>query len=318
MRHTLKATFKHRSKAQHALDELLASGYSRAGTAISDADGVGASIRHTMARLFTARHHVSSGAPAQARHLVTLTADTEADAGRAMGIIGRYAPVGIEDRLDEWEKDSAPRMRPDYPRGAEPGALQFRGREASHYFGTQNAESPPTGNTFEETMGSVSRWEPLDDEMPLAGRLAQLADRDRAGDGDTMTAYDYGKAMHDNDRNRNRSWDEVAADLRSGWEMRDTGASTWNESDAAIRRGWDAVSPEIDDDSYYRTHWNASYAPACLYGSEASRSERYRSHHWEGVDAQRKIERETRHAGQLSSWETFRDAVSHGWNRIRT
>jgi hypothetical protein len=313
MRHTLKAVFNHRSDAQHVLDELLASGYSRAGTAISDAEGLGAALRHTLARLFAARQHTGTtpdaGAPMQGGHVVTLTADSEPDAERATAIIERFAPVAIEDHLDEWDHHSAGGMPAFYPRGTGPGALQNRSREASHYFGTQNAESPPTGNTFEETMGNVSQWGQPDDDIP---------------------AYGYGKAMHDSDRNRNRSWDEVEPDLKSGWEMRDTGASTWTGSNAAIRRGWDAVSPEIDDDSYYRTHWNVRYAnngdsndyddhaPAYLYGSEARRSERYRSHHWHDVEPDLETDWETRHAGQLSSWENFKDAVQHGWNRIRT
>jgi hypothetical protein len=47
--------------------------------------------------------------------------------------------------------------------------------------------------------------------------------------------------------------------------------------------------PDIDDDNYFRTHWNAKYArsasdndydehaPAYLSGREAQRSENYRS-----------------------------------------
>jgi hypothetical protein len=88
------------------------------------------------------------------------------------------------------------------------------------------------------------------------------------------------------------------------------------------------TSPDIDNDDYFRTHWNARYAtdlvdgryedylPAYMYGSEARRSEAYRSHHWDQVEKELAARWEARHAGQLTAWERFKDAVQHGWNRI--
>jgi hypothetical protein len=169
MRHTLKAVFKRRRDAQHVLDELLACGYSRTDTEISNAEGLAMSVRHRLARLIASRLHrhaaqdtgaantgtantgtANAGTPMAGHHVVTLTADSEPDAERAIQIIQRFHPVGIEDLPSEWDHDPAATIRADCPPGTEPGALQYRSYESSYYFGTQNAAAPPTGNTYEE------------------------------------------------------------------------------------------------------------------------------------------------------------------------
>jgi hypothetical protein len=246
MRHTLKAVFDHRSDAQHVLEELLASGYLRSDTTLSStppaehAEGLGASVRHALERLFGPWQHKHPMA-----HVVTLTAGSDPDAERAVGIMQRFGPVGIEDLPDDLDQGSvgtgirgagtgAAGMSRVYPPGTEPGALQNRASEDSHYFGTQNAGSPPTGNTYEEMMGADSQWAQPDLGVPRARR------------DDEMAAYRYGKEMRASDKYSNRSWDEVEPSLKGGWEARDTSASTWDESKAAVRRGWDSTSADTD------------------------------------------------------------------------
>ncbi|MCS0589784.1 hypothetical protein ACFQ09_13685 [Massilia norwichensis] len=145
---------------------------------------------------------------------------------------------------------------------------------------------------------------------------------------DNMAAYRYGQEMHVSDKYRNRSWDEVEPELVSGWRKSAAGAADWEASRAAVRQGWDSAAPDIDDDTYYRTHWNARYAnrdgggdydehaPAYLFGSEARRNEKYRSHDWDAAEPHLRSDWEARHPGQLSPWERFKDAVKHGWGRI--
>lgn len=120
MRHTLKAVFAHRSDAQHVLDELLASGYSPADTALSNElpttqddaglDGedakAGGPVKRLAARLFHTGQREHSAAYSDAflrgRHVVTLTADSEPDIARAVAIIERFGPLGIETHDDDW------------------------------------------------------------------------------------------------------------------------------------------------------------------------------------------------------------------------
>jgi hypothetical protein len=188
MRHTLKAVFNRRSDAQHVLDELLACGYSRTDTEISNAEGLAASVRHRLARLVAARLHKQptedAGTTMSGRHVVTLTADSEPDAERAMHIIQRFHPVGIEDLPSEWDHDTAGTIPSACPPGTEPGALLYRSRDNSPYFGTQNANSPPIGNTFEEPMSDGGRWSRADERAARARKAAPPPDADIDSQGD--------------------------------------------------------------------------------------------------------------------------------------
>jgi len=143
---------------------------------------------------------------------------------------------------------------------------------------------------------------------------------------DYAPAYRYGTDMRTSARYRDRSWDEVESDLKSDWEARHPGASTWDRFKAAVRRGWDKITPDIDDDSYYRTHWNARYSnandtyddylPAYRYGDEARRLQKYRSRHWNEAESDLRSDWESRYASGPSTWDKFKDAVRHGWNKI--
>jgi len=57
-------------------------------------------------------------------------------------------------------------------------------------------------------------------------------------------AYSYGTEMRQSQMYRNRPWDEVETDLRSGWEARNAGStgSTWENMKAAVRHGWDKMT----------------------------------------------------------------------------
>ena len=143
---------------------------------------------------------------------------------------------------------------------------------------------------------------------------------------DYAPAYRYGNEMRTSARYRDRSWDEVESDLKSDWEARHPGASTWDRFKAAVRRGWDKITPDIDDDSYYRTHWNARYSnandtyddylPAYRYGDEARRLQKYRSRHWDDAESDLRSDWESRYTSGQSTWDKFKDAVRHGWNKI--
>lgn len=228
MRHTLKAVFDHRSDAQHVLDELLASGYPRADLALADIStteptGLGATLRHTAARLLGTLHHQDVETH---RHVVTLTTESDPEAERASGIIARAHPADLEDIRDERDAvatSAAPRRR--YPPGTAPGSLQHHPHEDSHYFGTQNAAAPPAGNTYQETLGSIARWSAPDEEDPFTlGAPAEPAEDLRAGD-----------------TGPGQAWEDVEPALKSDWERRHPGsaAAAWDKVKAALRHGWE-------------------------------------------------------------------------------
>jgi hypothetical protein len=247
MRHTLKAIFEKRSDAQHVLEKLLASGYkhddktpadtTRADIAPEDAghdEGFGATLKHTFARMFGPKHQ-ENRAPseedaANPQHVVIFTSESEPEAERAAGIIGGFGPNDVEERLEHADPDSAgaylpgvAAMKTVYPPGTEPGALQFRAGDDSPYFGTQGADAPPAGNTYQHRMGSRP-W-PIPDKA--------------AGD----AAYRYGEEMRASDPAPERSWEEAEPSLQSGWERKRmrAGLPGWDRIREAVRRGWERV-----------------------------------------------------------------------------
>lgn len=125
MQHTLVAVFDNRSDAQSAMDELLASGFSRTDVNVSSADttgqtsslsgdvpaidqpheeGIGASIKHFFSGLFGSDSdtHVSrySDAVTRGHHVLTLTTQSEPEVERAADVIERFGPVDIDERHD--------------------------------------------------------------------------------------------------------------------------------------------------------------------------------------------------------------------------
>ncbi|MCS0630085.1 YsnF/AvaK domain-containing protein [Telluria mixta] len=122
MQHTLVAVFDNRSDAQNAMDELLASGFTRDNVYVSSADlsgtttttdttlgttheeGVGASIKHFFENLFGSDNdeHATrySTAVAGGQHVLTLTTSSEPEVERAADVIERFGPIDIDERHD--------------------------------------------------------------------------------------------------------------------------------------------------------------------------------------------------------------------------
>jgi uncharacterized protein (TIGR02271 family) len=125
MQHTLVAVFDNRSDAQSAMDELLASGFSRTDVNVSSADasgqtgslggdvpavdqtheeGIGASIKHFFTGLFGDDNdaHVSrySDVVSSGNHVLTVTTQSEPEVERAADVIERFGPVDIDERHD--------------------------------------------------------------------------------------------------------------------------------------------------------------------------------------------------------------------------
>jgi uncharacterized protein (TIGR02271 family) len=125
MQHTLVAVFDNRSDAQSAMDELLASGFTRDNVNVSSADlatgssattaasttttatqeeGVGASIKNFFESLFGTDHDQHairySNAVTSGQHVLTLTTTSEPEVERAADVIERFGPIDIDERHD--------------------------------------------------------------------------------------------------------------------------------------------------------------------------------------------------------------------------
>ncbi|VXB76260.1 YsnF/AvaK domain-containing protein [Massilia sp. 9I] len=117
MQHTLVAVFDNRTDAQSALDELLASGFSRNDVRLSGGDagsasassadddiGIGGGIKSFFSNLFGTDNseHANryEGALTRGQHVVTLTADSLPEVERAADLIERFGPTDIDEHSD--------------------------------------------------------------------------------------------------------------------------------------------------------------------------------------------------------------------------
>jgi len=145
---------------------------------------------------------------------------------------------------------------------------------------------------------------------------------------DYAPAYNYGSDKARSENYRGRPWDDVESDLRSDWESRDlSGRSTWEKFKDAVRSGWDRITGDVDSDSEYRKHWNTNYAssgasyddyePAYRYGARMRGDARYMGRNWDDVESDLRSDWDTRYASSgASTWEQFKAAVRHGWDRM--
>jgi uncharacterized protein (TIGR02271 family) len=89
--------------------------------------------------------------------------------------------------------------------------------------------------------------------------------------------------------------------------------------------GATGTTPGLDDDSYFRSHWTSTYgasggsyddyAPAYSYGSEMAK--KYSGRPWNDVESDLRTQWEQRDkSGGASTWEKFKAAIRHGWERI--
>ncbi|MBV7539259.1 hypothetical protein KW842_26155 [Duganella sp. sic0402] len=299
MNHTLAAVFETRAEANLAKEELIHNGFdsdriqihdstSAAGTARINDD---ASVLGTVKQMFSeliGRDQVDQHLYAEAlnRGHAVLSLDTvnlEA-AERAADIIDDFNPIDIDDHETMWRASG---WGADVLRSGT-GPLQTS-------VGAQQAASEQHG------------IRPREDAVVFA-RAEQVAAPGSLQRGDVLAAVPPVAQ-------------EAVADIqstvqRSGMRIypRDAGI---NQDSIDILTG----SEEAEDD-YFRSHWEKTYTggtyqeydPAYRYGESLKDNPTYRDKEWNDVEPEARTSWESQQP--QSSWEKFKDAVKHGWERI--
>jgi len=205
---------------------------------------------------------------------------------------------------------------------------------------TRNA-SDADQSTWEKMKAAVrAGWDRItsdDDDDQYRSHYSSTYEGSGTTFNEVKPAYSYGSDMRKSDMYRNRPWDDVETDLRSGWDNRVDGTrefsttgsdssepSTWDRVKNAVRHGWDKMSDE--DDVYYRNHWNSvygaggesydAYQPAYSYGSSMASDDKYRGRDWNDVENDLRTDWDTRYPGEQSTWEKMKSAVRAGWDRM--
>jgi uncharacterized protein (TIGR02271 family) len=144
---------------------------------------------------------------------------------------------------------------------------------------------------------------------------------------DYDSAYRYGSQLAGTDRYRDARWDDVETDVRRDWEARNPG-SAWDKFKGAIRYAMErvksAVTPDKDEDTEYRRHWQTAYGSsggryedyddAYRYGSRLSGTEQFKNYRWDDVEPNVRRDWESSHPG--STWDKVKDAVRYGAERV--
>ena len=63
---------------------------------------------------------------------------------------------------------------------------------------------------------------------------------------DYAPAYAYGSQAAGSGRYTGRQWDDIEPELRTDWESRHGGGSTWEKMKSAVRHGWDRMTGKYD------------------------------------------------------------------------
>ncbi|MCC6070978.1 general stress protein [Massilia sp. GCM10020059] len=314
MQHTLIAVFDNRADAQGAMDELLLSGFSRENVRMSedtsatgdyaDADrtedeGIGASIKHFFSDLFGSdndfRSDKYSTAISKGHHLVTVSALDDTAVERAADVIERFNPVDIDEKAAEWGVPSTPSA--GAMRMGSTGAMQRSQGTSLQFEGDRNLfaqqslnDERPMGQTYQEPMGTNGELSVGSFGNPHGESLSGSLQQDTSASGDSGMA--------------------------SRREVRRGGVRVFSPLGAD--------RPNLDED-YYVSHWERTYsatgdsfddyAPAYSYGHEVAMM--YRGRPWEDVEYDVRSGWESRQASAgESTWDRFKDAIRHGWNRL--
>ena len=131
MQHTLVAVFDNRTDAQKALEDIVASGFSRQMARLSEGDptgqsslqstsagrpsssgssaddgSIGSSIKNFFSDMFgsdrTQDAQMYSEAVTRGHYVLTVTADSEPEVERAADIVERYGPIDIDEHSQQW------------------------------------------------------------------------------------------------------------------------------------------------------------------------------------------------------------------------
>lgn len=391
MQHTLVAVFDNNADARSAMDELLASGFSRqnvrmsgdssAGmsgsaaststgtTASSDSDsGIGGSIKHFFSDLFGSddddARHVSryEGAVSGGKCVITLTADSLPEVERAADIVERFGPIDIDEHSDNVGQMAAGGAMlqgsqsgmQSYSTSAQSAGTQQQGKLSGASL--QRDTAMGTGHTGTTQPGEARSIPVVEEELKVGKRDVQRGGVrifSRVVETPVNESVNLREEHVDVQRravDQPISPADATAFKEQTIEMRETAEEAVVQKSARVveevtvgkqvNQRQEQIQDTVrhteveierlggmDDDSYYRNHYQSNYAssggayddyaPAYTYGSQM-RSQ-YAGRQWDDVEGDLRTNWESRSGGtggDGSTWEKMKSAVRHGWDRM--
>jgi hypothetical protein len=224
MRHTLTAVFDDRGAAQHALNKLLAAGFTRADVALSLAAPAGQAGKG-----ITADEEARS-------HVLTLTTGSDMEADRATALVGRFLIVAVD-------RPAAPEARDGFQYRMRRWTALAADRKAS-WSSRHGGELPPWDRFKDAVLHGWGRID-LGNEHHEDGHPARHPDAYDTGFDDPGPAYRYGDEMARTDKLSGLAWEEAENALHDAWDSRygGRGFASWYRNKVAVRQGWEGAPP---------------------------------------------------------------------------
>jgi uncharacterized protein (TIGR02271 family) len=316
----------------------------------SEHEGLGDRIGHFFSRLFghgddpnEATYY--SEAVRRGSAVVTVNAESEQEADKAADILDDSGAVDINERAQEWRQTG-------WAGSPQSSAGSLRGEDARMRDGGEKVipvvkEELQVGKRRRERGGvriyTHMEEAPVEENVRLREEHARVERRpaDRPASEADLAAFKEGtievretieepvvakKARVVEEvvvaKETSERTEKVTDAVREGQvdvEKLDAGTSrnTLNPSSRS--------AANYDDyDTEFRSHWQSNYArsggayedyqPAYRYGSTLANDERYRNRSWTDIETDARRDWETRNPG--STWERFKAAVQHGWQRV--
>jgi hypothetical protein len=333
MKHTLIAVFDNRADAQSAMDELLLSGFAREVVRLTEEAGdleqsrpavapgeesFGESIKHFFSDLFGSHTDVYSQkystAVNKGHHVLTVTAADEPEVERAADIVERFGPVDIDEKSAEWS-GGAGLAGMETIRASGAGGMQQAQGASLHFQGDRTLfaqqslnDERPMGYTYQESMGPG--------EELSVGRFGSAQGGGAAGSQQRDTSLGGGI--------ESGGIGAGGAATPAPQAQQNAGIGEVQRGGVRVFFGLTATEAKMEADSYYRSHWDSTYSagstsyddyePAYSFGHEMAQM--YRGQPWNDVEAGVRTNWEARNTTGVSTWEQFKAAIRHGWDRL--
>lgn len=331
-------------------------GTTAAGSELREDESIGESIKNFFSDLFGSdrgdRMEQYSEAISRGNYVLTVTAPNEPEVERAADLVERYGPIDIDEHASGWAAGStagssagAMRTGSQSSSSSAPASMQSG----------QGSVQGSTGSSMQYAKTESEAIPVVQEELKVGKREVQRGGV-RIFSHVVETPVDESVNLREEHVTvQRRAIDkmvdpaEVPAFQEKSFEMRETAEEAVVNKSARIVEevviGKEVTSHEehikdtlrrteveveqlsggtTNDDDYYRSHWNSNYAsagkpydeyaPAYRYGSDMRRSELYRGRPFEDVETDLRSDWSRTHPG--STWENFKAAVRHGWDRI--
>lgn len=273
MEHTIAAVFDRRIQAERAIDDLVASRFSRDHIHLSERDeaghpshaddeaSFGSAIRTFFKEIFGAVSHgdadLYSEAVMRGHYVLTVEVFDDDQVHRATEALERHGVVDIEERAEVWKGGRPAAAAP--LRDALTVDKDMPGRGGVRVFRRAVVETlAQDGAHARAERGAVAQA----GEPAGAGGRDEASPRSPDGTGDDacyrqhwssiyaasgvryeecLPAYRYGAECGARDPYKLRRWDDIEPEVRNGWEAKYSG-SAWEQVRDAVRHGWEKVS----------------------------------------------------------------------------